>query len=205
MPRWPEGSVRALLESGLVREPTRAALLARLDAPTVETPRHLPVDALPLLRAVCARLVPQPERGEAIDVAGGIDAKLAKGNGWRYAAMPPDADALRRGLGGVDETALALFGRPFEALGGADKDAVLEAIQAGRPPGAAWASLPANRFFEELLAMALEAYYAHPLAQEEIGYAGMADAVTWTRIGLGEREEHDTAPAEPRADLRAAE
>ena len=198
IPRWPEGSVRALLATDLVREPTRAALQARLDRPPAERPRSLPERAFPTLRAVCARLVPQPERREVgIDLAGAIDAKLGKGNGWRYAAMPPDGDALRRGLSGVDETARALFGQGFDALDSANQDEVLAAIQAGRPPGATWESLPARRFFEEVLTMAVEAYYAHPLAQEEIGYAGMADAVTWTGIGLGQREAHEPVADAP--------
>jgi hypothetical protein len=54
--------------------------------------------------------------------------------------------------------------------------------------------MPANRFFEELLVLATETYYAHPLAQEEIGYAGMADAAGWQAIGLDEREAHEPAP-----------
>jgi len=56
-----------------------------------------------------------------------------------------------------------------------------------------WRTLPAARFFEELLAEVVETYYAHPLAQEEIGYAGMADAPGWRAIGLDEREERDPA------------
>jgi hypothetical protein len=41
--------------------------------------------------------------------------------------------------------------------------------------------------------LATETYYAHPLAQEEIGYAGMADARGWRAIGLDEREAHEPA------------
>ncbi len=199
-PLWPEGSVRALLETGLVREPTRAALLGRLNTPVVEQPTFLTHDAFLMLRAVLARLIPQPDRGDAaIDVAGAIDAKLGqgKGNGWRYASMPPDGEAYRRGLHGIDETARAMFGELFGCLHPTCQDAVLAAIQAGSPPGATWASMPAPRFFEELLVMAVEAYYAHPLAQEEIGYVGMADAQGWTRIGLGEREAHEPGPVAP--------
>ena len=44
-----------------------------------------------------------------------------------------------------------------------------------------------------MLAELTETYYAHPLAQEEIGYVGMADLPAWTKIGLNEREEREPA------------
>lgn len=52
------------------------------------------------------------------------------------------------------------------------------------------------RAFEELLAEGAEIFFAHPLAQDDLGYAGYADAHGWTRIGLGEREARDPAPPE---------
>jgi hypothetical protein len=134
-PYGPEGSVRALLATDLVREPTRASLQARLARPAVERPTRLAEGAFLTLRAVCARLVPQPERGDAaIDLAGAIDGKLGMGNGWRYSSMPPDADAFRRGLAGVGGTALAMFGSAFRALDAARQDEVLERLdRAGVP------------------------------------------------------------------------
>lgn len=198
LPRWPENTVRDLLGTGLVTDATRAALRERLERSAVAEPRSLSPEAFLILRAVCARLIPQPERGDdgMVDMAGAMDRNLAegKGNGWRYASMPPDAEAYRAGLRGIDETAEAMFGAPFRSLDAARQDAVLAAIQAGNAPGPTWASMPANRFFEELLVLATESYYAHPLAQEEIGYAGMADAAGWRAIGLDEREAHEPAP-----------
>lgn len=71
---------------------------------------------------------------------------------------------------------------------------MLLAVQRGEAAGETWRSLPPGRFFEELLAEATEVYVAHPLAQEAIGYADMADAPGWTRIGLDERETREPAP-----------
>jgi hypothetical protein len=45
-----------------------------------------------------------------------------------------------------------------------------------------------------MLAELTEYYYAHPLAQEEIGYVGMADAHGWTRLGLNELEPREPEP-----------
>ena len=61
----------------------------------------------------------------------------------------------------------------------------------GDAPGATWQTLPAKRFFEELLAEAAENYYSHPLAQEEIGYVGMADLPAWERLGLNQLDDRE--------------
>lgn len=192
---YPAGSVRALLRTEAVTEPTRKALEERLAAPAVTVPRFLDQGGFATLQAVCARLLP----GSGIDVAGPIDARLADGagDGWRYDALPPDRDAYRMGMAGFDAAAQALFGRDFIGLPGADQDKVVQAVQDGSPPGAAWEHLPAARFFEELLAEATEVHFAHPLAQESIGYTGMADAPGWQRIGLNEREEREPLALPP--------
>ncbi len=131
-----------------------------------------------------------------------IDKRLSGGqtNGWRYDTMPNDGDAFRLGLRGVDETAQTTYNQPFGTLTDAEQDNVLLSIQRGDEGlSEVWQQLPANRFFEELLAEVTEIYYAHPLAQEEIGYVGMADAVSsnppgWTKIGLNELETREPKP-----------
>lgn len=200
LPRWPAGTVRDLLVTSLVTEPTGAVLRGRLEQPVAQEPCFLSPEVFLVLRAACDRLIPQPERGrDAVDIAGSIDRELAegRGNGWRYASMPLDGEAYQDGLRGIDETAWAVFGALFPQLDPARQDAVLAEIQAGHPAGAAWTSMPAQRFFEELLVLAAETYYAHPIAQEEIGYAGMADARGWQAIGLDEREVHEPASLPP--------
>ncbi len=185
-------TIRNLLESGHVSPATRAALVARLDAPPVAVPRFLTPAEFRTLRAACARLLPDPHPESPIDVAGPMDARLAEGksDGWRYDAMPDDRAAMRAGLAGLDGAAEAVAGTAFADALGAAQDQVLAAVQAGTPPGPAW-PLPPERFFEELLAEATEVFFAHPLAQERIGYAGMADRPGWTRIGLDEREDRE--------------
>ena len=195
-PRYPEGTARALLASALVTPATRAVLLDRLAASPVAEPRALDAAAFATLRAVCARLIPQPERSDPVDLAGAVDDRLARGegNGWRYATMPPDAEAYERGLHGIDECARVTRGAAFVDLPGADQDEVLRAVQRGQPAGAAWGGLPADRFFEELLAELVESYYSHPVAQEEIGYVGFADAHGWQAVGLDQLAPHEPRP-----------
>ena len=195
MDTYPAGTVRALLDTEAVTEPTRAALRARLAQPAVSTPAFLSEAEFATLRAICARLLPGSGSGPGsdIDVAGPMDARLAGGggDGWRYDALPADGEACRRGLSGFDEAARAGFGAEFASLPPDAQDAVLLAVQRGEAAGETWRSLPPARFFEELLAEATETYVAHPLAQEAIGYAGMADALGWTRVGLDEREPRE--------------
>jgi hypothetical protein len=199
-PHWPSGTVRALLDTPLVTAPTRAALKSKLATRPVATPRVFELESFAILLAVCDRLVPQdgPER---VDLAGALDTRLADGtrDGWRYDALPPDRQAQRAGLAGVDEANHRLFGRAFVLSPASEQDATLSAVQGGSPPGETWRRLPAARWFEELLGELTEIYFAHPLGQERIGYVGMADAAGWTRIGLDEHDPHEPAPETPHA------
>lgn len=192
---YPEGTVRALLNTDQVTPATRSVLEARLNLSPYE-PNFFSAGEYMLLKAVCDRLIPQTETLEYIDMARGIDERLAQNqsNGWRYDTLPPDRDAYQLGLKGINETAQAIYNRPFGQLSVEQQDDVIRTIQQTEPPGEAWQNLPADRFFEELLAEAVENYYSHPLAQEEIGYVGMADVPDWQRIGLNELEDR-----EPRA------
>lgn len=189
---YPEGTVRALLPTDQVTEATRNALTERLTA----SPRqsvYFSDSEFALLQAICDRLIPQDDRPEYIDLAGNIDNRLSqnKSDGWRYDTMPPDGDAYKQGLAGVDQTAQLLFEQPFRQLPAERQDDVLKQIQQGQPAGEIWTTLPAGRFFEELLVETTESYYMHPLAQEEIGYVGMADVPTWQRIGLNQLEDRE--------------
>ncbi|RSK37439.1 gluconate 2-dehydrogenase subunit 3 family protein [Hymenobacter metallilatus] len=193
MPHYPEGTVRALLATSHVTPATKAALEARLHASADYAPQFFDTDTYQLLRAVAARLFPQPERETPIELAPNVDQRLTAGraDGWRYDVMPPDREAYRLGLGGINQAAQAQFQQPFTALDEAGQDAVLELLAAGKAPGENWAQVSQKYFFEELLAELTESYYAHPLAQEEIGYVGMADQPGWTRIGLNQLEDRE--------------
>jgi hypothetical protein len=183
-----------LLPSAHVSAATRAALTQRLaDTGAAYTPQFLAPETYRLLEAVAARLLPQPERPVPIPLAPAVDQRLAEGraDGWRYDALPPDREAYRLGLGGVQEIAKALFKADFEQLATNQQDEVLGALASGNPPGDTWQTLPAGRFFEELLAELTETYYAHPWAQDEIGYVGYADLPAWTKIGLNEKEARE--------------
>ena len=185
--------MRALIESDLVTPPTRRALGERLRRIPFVNPRFFDQQAFAVLQAACDQLVPQPERERPIDLARELDRRLSDGagDGWRYAKMPPDREMHLKGAAGLDQTSNAMFGAAFAGLPGAERDAVLRKVQSGKAEGQLWAEMDAACYFEELLALVVDIYYAHPLALEEIGYVGMADAHGWQAIGLDERESHE--------------
>ena len=105
-----------------------------------------------------------------------IDEKLYedKRDGYRYEELPPQREAWRKGLAGINETAQALFDRKsFADLDPLSQDVVLTHIARGDAPGATWKQLPAARFFKSVLSITIiKIYYAHPAAWNEIGYNG---------------------------------
>lgn len=204
---YPPGAAGRLLATDLVTPKTRDVLLRRLqddDLPDDTPPRFFTPEEYATLQAACARLVPQPGRVRPVDLARPIDDRLAAGlaNGWRYDAMPPDREAFRQGLRGLHETAAAISptadgsgGMRFESLDPDGQDAVLAAVQSGEAAGPVWTTLSPPLFFEELLIEVVSIYYSHPLAWDEIGYAGFADAHGWRRIGLNRLDPFEPRPA----------
>lgn len=190
---YPAGSVRGLIETDLLTPPTAEALRARMLAPIGKC---LDVRARAALAAVGERLLPQPDRDTPIDLAAIVEDRLAGGvgDGWRYDTMPDDATAMQRGLIAIDASALAWFGAGVADLDTMSCDLSLAAVQRGDVQPEIWGDLDPVRFFEELLVAVTEAYYAHPLAAEEIGYLGMADARGWADVGLGARAAHEPVP-----------
>ena len=184
---YPSGTVRSLLDTSQVTSKTREVLKARLAEKPASDPSFFSTESFAILKAASDRLISQ---SQGIDLAGALDRRLSigTGDGWRYNTMPPDPIAHQAGLSGLEESAYVLFNRSFVALSESEQDAVLTAIQQGKAPGKTWETMPSVRYFEELLTELTETYYSHPLAQEEIGYVGMADAKGWRAIGLNQLE-----------------
>jgi len=193
--RYPDGTVRALLETDHVSGATRDALRQRLARPTVTHPAFFDQTEFETLHAVCDRLIPQPDRTIPIDIAGEIDRRLTSsaGNGWRYDELPEDGTMYQLLLRGLNNLALERWTLPFAQVNEASQDEILANVQRGDVEGGVWNEIAAARGFEEVLAEAAEVFYAHPLAQEEIGYVGMADLPAWSAIGLDEREAREPA------------
>ena len=182
-------SLFRLISDGLVSEPTRVALLARLEPVVDLHPKALSESAFGALTVLCGRLRPRTFRPTALELSLRIDARLAAGtgDGWRYDALPSDREAFELGLRAFAAEALMGYEEGIESLNGNSVDALIRALQSG-VMRTAW-PFPAERFLEDLLAEVTGLAYAQPCALAAIGYVGYADAKGWTRIGLNGRED----------------
>ncbi|MBP1178990.1 alpha/beta hydrolase [Methylobacterium sp. PvR107] len=184
---WPRGSAqtasavppayRALIASDRVNSRLRSVLDARAEP---DDPAYCPnaVDPveLALLRAVLVHVLPVP----GIDAAGRLDRRLAEGagDGWRYAALPPDAEAYSAALRTLDAAARAVHNRPFLALDMEAQAALLVLTQRGdmTVPESLGGRLDADRmrfWFEDLRADATKLWLAQPAALARIGFSGI--------------------------------
>lgn len=167
-----------MIASARVSRRTRAALAVRAlaDDPGY-TPRVLSPRQLQTLRTVAERAVPQT--GPSIDLAARIDAQLAagRGDGWRFADMPPDAEAYALAL-----NALADFGTMAEH----EQDAVLTRLAAGgfvagvkshgdHLDGEILSAGQMKRWFEDVRADLVRIWLAHPATMARIGFDGFAN------------------------------
>ena len=183
---------QALIRSDRVSAATRLALKERAapDDPLRE-PQVLTVESLATLRALVDRIVPQ--RRPAIDLGARIDRELTegKGDGWRYAELPADAEAYRHGLATLDWHAQRRTGKSFVALDPKDKDDLLHDAAAGSlgqgllvrleaavglvPELPPFDAAQMARWFEDVRADATRHYIAHPATLAGMGYSGIAD------------------------------
>ncbi|MBV9281563.1 MAG: gluconate 2-dehydrogenase subunit 3 family protein [Chloroflexi bacterium] len=173
-------------------EATRAAVLERVER--VPPIRFFSPEELELATAVFDRIVPQDDRDadHRIPVVNYLDERLYSGrmDGYRYEDMPPDGEAYRLGLKGIDAIARQMHGRSFRELGPAEQDEVLWTLHQDRPPeGDIWGKrLPADRFWLMLLSDAAEGYYSHPYAWDEVGFGGPAYPRGYFRLEKGQPE-----------------
>ena len=156
------------------------------------------------LRAVCARIVPQPADRPPVPLAAMIDARLHEdqGDGYRDARLPPMGEAWRRGLAALDAEAMARHDIHFHALARDRQDDLLHAMEKGELKHDAWGDMPCKVFFKQrVLSDIVRGYYAHPTAWNEIGWGGPASPRGYVRLNTDRRDPWEAAEAKPgRAD-----
>lgn len=170
-------------------------------------PRAFDATQWETLKAVCARILPQPSGRPAVPIAAFVDEKVFdnRGDGWRHAGLPPLGQAWRRGLDALEAEAQALHGTAFHALEPAAQDELLMAAQTGELAHAAWGGMSCALFFRDrVLADVTHAYYAHPTALSEIGFGGPASVRGYVRMEYDRRDPWEASEARPGRE-RAAE
>ncbi len=153
------------------------------------------------LRALAGCVVPDA----GFDLAACIDVQLAsnKGDGWRFAKLPPDPEAWRRGLLSLDLAAHRAHGVRFVALYPDQQEALLQQVASGEVGrgilatlhlGEAAKALPAaelKQWFGDVCAEFTRFYMADPRTMDRIGYTGFADDLGFANIQLGQQEEFE--------------
>ncbi|GAC1405523.1 MAG: hypothetical protein NVSMB65_21110 [Chloroflexota bacterium] len=171
---------------------TRTVVLDRVH--NVPPLRFFTAEEAALLQAVYARVLPQDDRDEEhrIPLVNSVDARLASGriNGYRFEGMPPDGAAHREGLRAIAALAQHLHGRPFEDLDPREQDEILKMLHDDKVPEAEgiWRHMSVTNYWSLLVQDAIEAYYAHPYAWDEIGFGGPAYPRGYMRQERGEPE-----------------
>jgi hypothetical protein len=149
---------------------------------------------------VCDRIMPQPRDRPPVPLPAFVDQKMANGmlDGYRYAELPPQGEAWRRGLAALEQEALETHGDRFENLSPDLQDGLLRRMQLGQLTGPAWGGMPCKLFFEHrVIPDIVHAYYAHPTAWSEIGFSGPASPRGHVRMGLNRRDPWDPVEAKP--------
>ncbi|HZD49992.1 MAG TPA: gluconate 2-dehydrogenase subunit 3 family protein [Silvibacterium sp.] len=173
-------------------EATRNVVTMRVEQPP--SIHYFTAEQARFWRAVFDHVIPQDDRTpeRRIPVVEVLDERLYqnRGVGYRYENMAPDRDAFRLGEQVIDDESREQFGGDFLNLPYRQQDLVLKAIHDGKPKAARaiWKQMSVTRFWQLLLQDAIEAYYAHPWAWDEIGFGGPAYPRAYTRLERGEPE-----------------
>ena len=151
------------------------------------------------LRALAQAVIPNAP----FDLAAAVDAQLAadKGDGWRFADLPADPDAWRRGLLSLDLAARNAHNLPFLALYPDQQHALLTDAADGKlgkgvlgslhltAAAQAFSADAMKEWFQDVRAEFTRLYVADPRTMDRIAYAGFADELGFTQIQLGQHEE----------------
>jgi hypothetical protein len=144
--------------------------------------------------AVFERVLPQDDRPSErrIPIVPIVDDRLYHRRlpGYRYEDMPEDPEAMRAVLHNIDAMAREVCGARFHELDVADQERLLLSLRDRAPLGgdARWASVPVDHAWSLLVDDAVDAYYAHPWAWDEVGFGGPAYPRGYMRLENGARE-----------------
>jgi hypothetical protein len=159
-----------LMASERVSDRTRRAMLDRHFGPAPADGGVLNPTQRAVLSAMIARIL--PDGGDPDDMPRRLDVALARGqgDGWRFADLPSDAEAWRRGLDEIAATAAE-----FATLAPDRQDDILRTISQGEWPEPGRLSADAMRlWFEDVVSEAARLWMSLPATWAQIGYDGFA-------------------------------
>ncbi|MDQ0028652.1 gluconate 2-dehydrogenase subunit 3 family protein [Arthrobacter bambusae] len=187
----------SLAQSGHWDQATAGVVLGRIALPA-DIRFFTPTEEA-TARALLDQLLDQ--HGEPrVPVVNMVDARLADNqtDGWRYDDLPEDGEAWRKTLSALDHAAEEQFFQPFADCPEHQQAVVLQAVQdLGDQP---WQGMRASRVWGLWTRYACTAFYSHPWAWDEIGFAGPAYPRGYKNLGLNRREPFEVADAIPQED-----
>jgi hypothetical protein len=151
-------------------------------------------------------LVMAQDREPKIPVLNMVDAKLFAGqlDGFHYADMPDDRETWRRLAAGLDAAARQ-HGAAFASASADVQTRVVDALAKGKLHGEVWDQLPPSKTWKVVSRAILSAFYSHPWSWNEIGFGGPAYPRGFARLGVGQRESWEGAPAFERDPVKDTE
>jgi hypothetical protein len=189
--RYPDYDV--LEEAGHWDEVTRRVVMQRLEAPPI---RFFGPAEVRTLGALCD-LVTAQHRDPRVPVLAMIDRKMhaREFDGFRYAWMPDDAQTWRLVAQGLDEAAAERHAESFAGLPLDDQRELCGALADGELAGGAWETIDPKTAWKVITRGIVSAFYSHPWAWNEIGYAGPAYPRGFARLGVGMSEAWEAVEA----------
>jgi Gluconate 2-dehydrogenase subunit 3 len=202
--RYPDFNV--LDEADHWDEATRRVVFDRVD--NVPPIRYFTDPEARTLGAFCDLVLAQDSEPK-IPVLQMVDAKLFEGklDGFRYADMPDDRDTWRQVAVGLDAATRQHGAKEFAAAPWEVQCQVIQSFSEGALHGEVWDELPPKRAWSVVMRAILSAFYSHPWAWNEIGFGGPAYPRGYARLGVGQRESWEGAPAfdeDPVEEVRKA-
>ncbi len=182
-------------------EETRRVVLDRVD--NVPEIRFFTRTEAATLGSFCDMVMAQ-DREPKIPVLNMVDAKLFAGqlDGFRFAGMPDDRETWRRAARGLDAVARQHGCDDFTQASREVQERIIGAFHKGELRGEVWDQLDPKRAWSVLMRSVLSAFYSHPWAWNEIGFGGPAYPRGYARVGVGQRESWEGAPAFERDAVR---
>jgi len=182
--RYPDYDV--LQEAGHWDEETRRVVFGRLEPPRI---RFFTREQARTLGALCD-LVTAQHREPRVPVLEMIDHKLAERqfDGFRYAWMPDNDDTWRLVAQGLDEAAAERRADGFAGLPLEQQRELCGLLADGKLEGGAWDAIDPATAWKVITRGIVAAFYSHPWAWNEIGYAGPAYPRGFARLGVGMSE-----------------
>jgi hypothetical protein len=153
------------------------------------------------LRALAGRIVPHA----GFDLAACVEHFLAhcKGDGWRFAVLPPDTEAWHRGILSLDLAAHRAHGVRFLSLSPDAQDDLLHQASDGKlgrgllgtlnigDDADAYTAEQMRVWMQDVRSEFTRHYMGDPRTMDRIRYTGFADDLGFTQIEIGQTEEFE--------------